>query len=235
MPDPSRLTKLRGEALDRLVYLVGCPRGGTTVIANSFYLSEEVFSFPRMTRFSTNVWRYRKKLPSTLLRQLFKMPRFYREDQILKSLGASDRACLAKRICEAFRSRDIGRLFQLYPTIYALDPDCTKNPARAVCWSDKSNDIYALSDIHRSLPHAKFIFIARDPRATIASMQTQMLTASGASLSGRNAARAMMVSSIYWRNMMQRCLCFASSHPDQCRFVGNVPIDVEVEGRRCPP
>ena len=83
---------LTPEALERLVYLVGSPRGGTTVITRSFYLSERVFACPNPTRFTHRVWRHRNKVDGRLLTEIFKMPTFYHERRALRTLDPAERS-----------------------------------------------------------------------------------------------------------------------------------------------
>ena len=210
---------LTPEALERLVYLVGSPRGGTTVITRSFYLSERVFACPNPTRFTHRVWRHRNKVDGRLLTEIFKMPTFYHEGRALKTLDPAERSRGERRIRDAFESRHLGRMYQLYPFIYSLDPTCEKSAQNAVCWADKANDIYGLFDIARSLPRAKFIFIIRDPRATIASMKSQTVRSQGAQGSSQANIAALVSSCIYWRNMMQNFLRLARRYPDRAMFL----------------
>jgi hypothetical protein len=212
-------TRLTAEALNRFVYLVGPPRGGTTVISRSFYLSERVFSFPHMTRFTSRVWRYRNKLDARLLKRIFGLPNFYQERDNLKSLNDTARKQVRRRIQSALAEKHLGRMYQLYPLVYALDPNCAKDPARALCWSDKSNDVYGLSAIPRYLPEAKFIFMARDPRATIASMQRQTLITQDSAERPAAKLKALVESCFYWRHMMQSCLRLWQRYPRRTRFI----------------
>jgi Domain of unknown function (DUF4112)/Sulfotransferase family len=207
------------DVLDRLVYLVGSPRGGTSIIKNSFFLSDRVFSLPTMTLFTNRVWRYRKRLNRHLLRQSFERPKFYRKDAVLTFLEEPARAHLERRMQDAFAQQHLGRMYQLYPLLYALDPDCHKDARRALCWADKANDVYGLFDIPRYLPKSKFILIARDPRATVASMQRQTLMSRAIPATPQETLAALVESCLYWRHMMQSCLRFSRRHPDRSLFI----------------
>jgi hypothetical protein len=122
-------------------------------------------------------------------------------------------------IWDAFATRHLGKLYQLYPLLYSLDPACEKNGARALCWADKANDVEGLFDLPRYLPQAKFIFITRDPRAAIASMRGQVVkTRQEAGLAGRELT-ALFSGCTYWRNMMQTFLRFARRYPDRSMFI----------------
>jgi hypothetical protein len=210
---------LAPEVLERLIYFVGPTRGGTGIIARSFFLSDPVFSFPKYVQFTKNIWRYRWTIKPQVLHRLFKLPAFYREQEVLELLPLTARRKVQQRIRAAFAARHMGRMYQLYPLIYALDPACEKDLARVRCWADKANDTYSLFAMPRYLPKAKFVFIARDPRAVIASAQRQSLMATGEEESATARFPALVASSIYWRNMMQTLLRFAHRYPDRTMFV----------------
>ncbi len=210
---------LAPDVLERLVYFVGPTRGGTGIIARSFFLIDPVFAFPNYVQFTKNIWRYRYAVKPLLLHRLFKLPAFYREQQALKSLPPPERQKLQRRIRDAFATRHLGRMYQLYPLIYALDQDCPKDTSRVRCWADKANDTFGLFAMPRYLPQAKFVFIARDPRAVVASAQRQSLMASGEEESATARPPALVASCIYWRNMMQTLLRFARRYPDRTMFV----------------
>jgi hypothetical protein len=211
---------LTPEQLERFVYLVGSPRGGTTVIMRAFYLSDRVFPCPNPTHFTHQVWKYRNKVDSRLLRQIFKLPKFYREGRTLKALDPAELLRIRRLTHNAFATRNLGRMYQLYPLLHSLDVACTKEPERALCWADKANDVYGLLDIPRSLPKAKFIFIIRDPRATIASMTGQAArTREKAGLPPGQRLHALIAGALYWRNMMQTFLRFGRRYPDRTLFI----------------
>jgi hypothetical protein len=210
---------LTADALERLVYLVGTPRSGTTVITRSFYLSDRVFACPSPTRFTHRVWRHRNKVDARLLVEIFKMPKFYHERRALRTLAPAERSREERRIRDAFQSKDLGRMYRLYPYVYSRDPACERSAQNAVCWADKANDVYGLFDIARSLPQAKFICIVRDPRATIASMKSQTVRSQGERGSRQANLAALLVSCIYWRNMMQNFLRLARRYPGRTMFL----------------
>ncbi|MGB8276146.1 MAG: sulfotransferase [Alphaproteobacteria bacterium] len=213
------LHTLPREALDRLVYMVGSPRGGTTVIYRAFRLSDRVFDFPGITHFMSHVWKHRNRVHDRLLQQIFKIPDFYHERQILDSLEDAKKLALRRYIRDAFASRDLGRMYQVYPLVYALDPGCAKDPARVRCWVDKANDVYGLFDIPRSMPGARFVFITRDPRGANASMRRQVGAFAGEEDEEEKSHDSLIASCIYWRHMMQTLLRFAARYPDRTRFV----------------
>ena len=226
----TRRTPLTSEQLERFVYLIGSPRGGTTVIMRSFYLSERVFSFPSMTRFTQHIWRHRNKVDRRLLRQIFRLPKFYREGRNLTALEPAESTRIKRQIHDAHATQDLGQMYQLYPLIYSLDPTCAKDPDKALCWADKGNDVYGLFDIPRSMPRAKFIFIIRDPRATVASMKGQVVRSQAEVGLHGGGLNALIASCFYWRHMMQTFLRFNRRHPDRTMFIRYEDFVREPEG-----
>ena len=210
---------LAQDILDRFVYLVGPTRSGTTIITRSYFLIDQVFSFPNPTRFTHHVWLHRKKVDMRLLRQIFKKPSFYSERRVTRSLDEDMKNRVRRRIHDAFNPMNIAKMYQLYPLVYSLDPNCEQDPAKALCWADKANDIYGLFEIAREMPKAKFVFIVRDPRATIASMKGQIVRSrEEIGLKGMKLT-ALISSCIYWRNIMQTFLRLAARYPDRVFFL----------------
>jgi hypothetical protein len=224
VPDPQAATvSARGtispEALERFVYLVGSPRSGTTVITRSFYLSDRVFECPNPTRFTQQVWKHRNKVDARLLMQIFKMPKFMQERGLLKGMEREARAPIARKMHDAFETKHLGRMYQLYPLLHSLDQACAKRPERALCWADKGNDVYGLFAIARYLPQAKFILIVRDPRPTVASMTRQIARSrERIGLDSANLA-SLVASCLYWRNMMQSFLRLDARYPGRAMFL----------------
>jgi hypothetical protein len=209
------------DVLDRLVYIVGSPRSGTTVISNSFYLSPNVLSFPNQTQFTNVIWRYRRKLDAPLLQRLFRLPHFFRglERDVIEQMDEVSRKHLARRVHTAFASKSLADMFRLYPLIYSLSADFPKDRSQLRCWADKAVDIEGLFEIGRSLPKSKLIFITRDPRGTIASMTLQTIMSRGDDNESRQRRTALVRSAIYWRHLMQTFLLFAKRYPGRYMFV----------------
>lgn len=207
------------DVLDRFVYIVGSPRSGTTIMSHSFNKSPNVLSFPSQTQFTNSVWRYRRKLDSRLLRRLFRLPEFFHEREVVKAVDEATRQNLEHRIHDAFATKSLAKMYQLYPLIYSLSADFPKDLSQLRCWTDKAVDINGLFDIARNMPKSKQIFIIRDPRGTIASMTLQTIKTRGDENERRARQSALISSAIYWRNMMQTFLIFAKRYPDRCMFV----------------
>ena len=55
-------------------------------------------------------------------------------------------------------------MWQLYPIVYGLDKENTKDIGSVRCWLDKETNAYGLEKVKRRFKSAKFVFILRDPR-----------------------------------------------------------------------
>ena len=218
------------DVLDRFVYIVGSPRSGTTIMSHSFYMSPNVLSFPSQTQFTNTVWRYRRKLDSRVLRRLFRLPEFFHERAVVKAVDEATRQKLERRIHDAFATKSLAKMYQLYPLIYSLSADFPKDRSQLRCWVDKAVDINGLFDIARDMPKSRQIFIIRDPRGTIASMTLQTIKTRGDENERRARQAALLSSAIYWRNMMQTFLLFAKRYPDRCMFVRYEDFVEDAEG-----
>ena len=214
------LGSLLGEALERFVYVVGMARGGTSVIRDAMGIHENILMLPGMTHFMNQVWRYRNKVHDRLLRQIFQLPECYREAAVLRDLDKEKSRALQVYIQEAFNSRDLKRMWQLYPVVYALDRENNKkSPGEITWWGDKANDFYGVEKVHRSFPMGKFIFVVRDPRGVAASMAKRAAVKKTVSYDATIEEDELIRASISWRNMTQRMLRFAARYRGRALLV----------------
>lgn len=214
-----KLGSLSQDALDRFIYLVGSARGGTTVLRNSMGIHDHILMLPGMTHFMNQVWRYRKKVHSRLLNQIFRMPPFYREKEVIRDLGGERGVELQRYISRAIASGNLRRMWQVYPLVYGLDAENSKRAGEIICWGDKSNDFYRLNDVERGFPKGKFVFLLRDPRGAVSSLARRAYQkethVKGASVDDGKLVEA----SIHWRGLMQKMARFAGKHPDKTLMI----------------
>ena len=205
-------------ALQRLVYLVGPVRGGTTLMQMVMNLDPRALVLPKVTHFMQNVWPYRRKVHERLLRQIIRLGPTWDQKAIDERLNREQRAEFARIVNEAFASRDLASLYKLLPTAYALSPQFMKQPANIVCWQDKSNDWRHFGAIARAFPQSRFIFLIRDPRSVVLSGAGRMALKAGETMPSLKPANIVAMS-LYWRLLAQRCLDFAHRHPERSRLV----------------
>ncbi len=205
-------------ALDRLVYLVGPVRGGTTIIHRAMNVHPKAMVLPQLTHFMQHVWRYRRQIHERLLRELLRMPEWWEERAIHKRLGDEGYAQYLRIVNRAFARRDLAEMYKLYPIAYALTPAFDKNPADIVCWHDKHNDWRHLGTLARAFPSAKFLFIARDPRSVALSAALRTATMAGEITKYPNRGDLIGMA-LYWRFLLQRCLAMTERYPERCMVV----------------
>jgi hypothetical protein len=206
------------EALNRFVYLVGSARGGTSVLQEAFGVHDELLVLPGPSHLMNQVWRYRNKIHDRLFRQVFRLPSYYREEQIVQSLGPEKGSQLKRYIDQALITRDLRLMYQLYPLVYSLDKECGKDPQRLKGWVDKANDVHGLEAIPKAFPESRFVFIVRDPRGAVASLakrSTYKATYAQGAIDFHYVASAC----IHWRYMMHRAMRFAAKYPHRSMLV----------------
>ncbi len=205
-------------ALDRLVYLVGPVRGGTSILHRAMNIHPCALVPPTLSNFMPHVWRYRNKVHDRLLRGIMRMPEWWNEYAIRQRLGQEQFAFYLRTVNSALSERDLASMYKLYPITFALNPEFKKDPKAIVCWHDKQNDWRYLNTIARAFPHGKFIFVARDPRSVALSAGVRAAVKSGEIV--RNPRRGDLVGiALYWRFLLQRCLDVAGRYPDRCLLI----------------
>lgn len=193
-------------ALERLIYIVGSARGGTSVFMDAMDAHDRILMLPGMTHFLNQVWRYRKRVHQRLLRQIFRLPSFFRVERVVKNMPQDRTVELYRYIDRVLLSADLRLMWQLYPLIYALDPDNQKNPKRVLAWGDKANDVFGLDDAAKAFPEGKFILLFRDPRSVSLSQARRVHLMETRERSRTADELKLIEASISWRNMAQRML-----------------------------
>lgn len=194
---------------DRLIYVVGAARGGTTLIKNLIGLHPGVISFDGPTHFLNHVWRHRKRLMDRLWRSVFWMPFASLRPEMRRRLDPERVRAFEREVNRALSSGSLHRIYRCYPQIVAVSPESGIEPGSTVAWLDKGNDLWGLDDLAGAFPHARFVAVLRDPRASIASL-------AGRLAGGREGAvqapqpQDVVASAIYWCNLTQQQLRFAA-------------------------
>lgn len=217
--DLDELGSLSEGALDHFIYIVGSARGGTSVLLDAIGVHDEILALPGMTHFMNQVWRYRKKVHMRLLRQIFRLPGFYDEVGVVKSLEEAKGRKLRRYIDEAMDSRDLKKMWQIYPVVYGLDKRNQKSPIEIRGWADKANDFYGVSRVARAFPEQKFVFIVRDPRGAVSSLAKRMAVKVEHTFEVEIDNAKVIETAISWRRMTQRLLRFRKVYPERCVLI----------------
>ncbi|HET6491530.1 MAG TPA: sulfotransferase, partial [Burkholderiales bacterium] len=205
-------------ALDRLVYLVGPARGGTSIIHAAMNVHPRALVLPGITYFIQHLWRYRNSVHERLLREIMRLPNFWSEKALKARLDPERYAAFVRLVNRALAQRDFNAMFQLYPIVYALLGESGKDLARVACWHDKHNDWRGIGIIAKQMPAAKFIFVVRDPRSVALSNAIRADLKEG-ELLDYPSRQNLIESTLYWRLLVQKCLSFKARHPERAVVV----------------
>ncbi len=207
----SQLGSMESDSVDRLAYLVGSARGGTSLALHLMGGHPNMCSFIGPSHFYNQIWACQNAVPVRVLQTLFWAGLSTFKGHFSASLSEDQRNALNRLYARAFSSKSMRDLYDLYPLFRAIDPS-VQHPADGYkAWFDKSNDANGLDDIAAAYPEARFLFVFRDPRGAVPTLTTraamQKVEADKLALGG------VVAQSIYWRNLTQQCLRFASRHP----------------------
>jgi hypothetical protein len=200
--------------LERLIYIVGSARGGSSITQAIIGLHENVIAMSGPSSFLNHVWRYRNVLHDRLWRQLLWTPGYLRRAQVRDSLPEERKQAFIKLINRAAAEKDLHDLYQLYPLVKALDPDEKRDPRTFLAWLDKGNDFWGVDQLCRAFPEGRFVFVVRDPRGAVASLAKRT-----ADLRPDTELKVepvdVIVSAVYWSNLVRQQLRFARRHRGQ--------------------
>ncbi|MBM3516712.1 MAG: sulfotransferase [Alphaproteobacteria bacterium] len=203
------------EALDRLVYLVGPARGGTSIINKCLGLHPRALGLPSLTYFVNRAWRYRHRVDERTWLHLYRNP----ISSVLSTLDPDGARTFGRLVATAFRRKRFAELYRLYPMVYALRPEADRDPAALRCWHDKSNNWRGLWTIKRALPAARFVFVTRDPRAVALSHAGRVNRRRRADPDAPIDHAEIIRACLYWRMMMLMLIWFAHRHRDAVIWV----------------
>ena len=207
------------EALDHLIYIIGTARGGTSVLFDALGVHDDILALPGMTHYMNQVWRYRNTVHMRLLRQIFRLPGFYDEEGVVRGLDTAAGRELKRFIDDALDSRDLKRMWQVYPVVYALDKRNTKKAGDIRAWADKANDFYGVDKVAQAFPHGKFVFIVRDPRGAVASLAKRMAVKEEHTFEAAIDDGKVIEAAVSWRRMTQQILRFRKAYPERSILV----------------
>jgi len=214
-----RRGSLSPEALGHLIYIIGSARGGTSVLFDALGVHDEILALPGMTHYMNQVWRYRNTVHMRLLRQIFRLPGFYDEDGVVRGLNTAAGRELKRFIDDALDSRDLGRMWQVYPVVYALDKRNKKKAKDIRAWADKANDFYGVDRVAQAFPQGKFVFIVRDPRGAVSSLAKRMAVKAEHTFEATIDDGKVIEAAVSWRRMTQQILRFRKAYPERSILV----------------
>ena len=220
-PDLSSLPTLSPEALERLVYLVGPARGGTSIINEAIGIHPDILGLPNMSHFVNNVWNHRTKVNARVFQAIFRLPGYFDLPQLLETLAVERAATLKRHVVRTLnaKKKNFRQLYQLYPLLYAMTARNHKDPSHIVCWHDKSNDWRNIRPVARHFPEARFIFVTRDPRGSTVSYADRMTKKTVRDVTAGRDIDDVIDGVVYWRIMMEQFRAFARRRPGRSLLV----------------
>lgn len=209
-----RFDGVRRDVLERIVYMVGPTRSGTSIINNAIGIHPRHLVGAPVSYFLDKVWAYAGRDTPEALRRRYEGISNYRGEAALQALDSEAREALERYVGESFERPDLARMFQLLPLFVLVSGGHGKQTDQLQCWQTKSGNWRGLDKVRRAFPHGRFVFLIRDPRGSILS---------GARHASKRApegdGRSLLVAEIidfalYWRTTVDVCLRFARRYPD---------------------
>ena len=204
------------EALERICYLVGPARGGTSVVHLSMAAHPRALVLPGVSHFADLIWPERRHVSRRAFQILFNSPQYFHRGEILDALPQLQSDALRKHFVRVMCQGTMREIYQLYPLFLALTPQNDKRDI--VCWHDKNNNWRTVAPVHRHFPQARFIFLTRDPRAVVLSQGRRAVKKAGASDTSPGPDE-VVEAALYWRLMMGKFLSYRQRHPDKAILV----------------
>jgi hypothetical protein len=197
--------------LNRLVYVVGPARSGTTMLHRMMKFHPNLLSVGKTVNFYSYFWRYHRRIDRRMLNLIFHSYEWFRWSSIRDRFGAEFTDILRKQIDNGIRNEDLRSLFSAYPIAYAASGESQKNEDKIRAWEIKSNDDECWDDIIREFPLAKFVIIIRDPRSTVYSQIKRIDSV----VSGeKNKIQKLCQTCLYWNYFASKAYKFERLHPD---------------------
>ncbi len=145
--------------LNKLIYISGSPRGGSTIFFDLFSKHDSLYKIPGMTHFYSNIVRHNKCLSTRLLRLVYKIPLWHDVELI------SNNDKVFNYIESSLKKKNLKNLYQGYVLSSSLYKGDYNNISKYKYWVDKANDWRGLFWVEKNFPSAIFIFTIMDPRS----------------------------------------------------------------------
>ncbi len=205
----------RDDLLERLVYIVGPARGGTSVLNRTLGAHPRHLFTTNVSYVLERVWRVAGRVPAAELRRRFEALPSNPCRAVLERLPAARRVPLEQALAAAFAAPRLDRLFQLVPLVTLLAASHGKEVGDLACWQAKSNNWRGLEALRKVFPKAVFVLVFRDPRSAALSggLRASRKRHGGAG-DGRIDLAELVDYCLYWRTMTLMCLRFQRRHPE---------------------
>jgi len=213
---PDRLRKhglpvLSESTLERLIYVAGPARGGTSIVSKALGQHPQIMGIWDDYHFVDQVWPYRHKVHDRLWRILVLLPQFCDLDALATRLDVDQHQLLVGYVNQVIQEKQYKSLFSLYPLLYAAHFSESANPDTFTSWLVKDNTWRDIGSISEQFPKSRFVFVLRDPRSSVLSMARRATR----SCSTKFSMGDLVQGALYWMTLTEKCLEFAHRYPER--------------------
>lgn len=203
------------DVLDRLVWIVGSARGGTTVTGRALGSHPKHMFVNKITYFMEDVWSRHDKLSAEEVRKRVESTKYFDLERARANLPSSERILLNNHVDACFKSRNIVDIFKLFPLLRMIAEREGDAWPDYSCWQMKTNNWRGLNLIRDGFPDARFVFVLRDPRSNILSLSKRLALSAREDGGNRAGPSQIVEGALYWRTMASVMLAFHERHPDR--------------------
>jgi hypothetical protein len=217
-PDQLRehgLPMLSGSTLERLIYVAGPARGGTSIVSKALGQHPQIMGIWDDYHFVDQVWPYRHKVHDRLWRILVLLPQFCDLDAVATRLDADQHRLLVEYVNQVIQDKQYKSLFSLYPLLYAAHFSESTDPNTFTSWLVKDNTWRDLDTISQQFPQSRFVFVLRDPRSSVLSIARRAANRDLSTCSAQLSMGDIVQGSLYWMTLTEKCLQIARRHPER--------------------
>ena len=198
--------------LNKLIYISGSPRGGSTVFFDLFSKNKSLHKIPGMTHFYNNIVRHSKSISPRLLKLVYKIPLWHDVETISKNSEVSS------FINSSFKNKRLDDLYKCYVLSSLLYSGDYKDISKFKYWVDKTNDWRGLFWVNKNFPLAIFLFIIRDPRSVCFSIVNRGMEARAKKDQKNKYLKLYIKSAVTLNHLYCRFLFFGSLHNNKSFF-----------------
>lgn len=207
MPD-SKNHKL----LNKLIYVSGSPRGGSTVFFDLFAKNKSLHKIPGMTHFYNNIVRHYKVISPRLLKLIYKIPLWHNVEAISENIEVSN------FINSSLKHKKLDDLYKGYVLSSLVYSGDYKNISKYKYWVDKTNDWRGLFWVKKNFPLAHFLFVIRDPRSVCYSIVNREISRKKNKIQKKMQVKSYIKAAVTLNHLYSRFVFFGSINYKSSHF-----------------
>jgi hypothetical protein len=149
---------------ERLIYVVGNARGGSTFTNSAVGIHPKILCVEWNDITFAEIWPHIGKLNETELREKLLRPKHYREPVAAENIGEANLRRWQAHVQSVCQSRDLRSLFCLQGLLFWIMQGAPRLEDCAA-WCVKTNTWEGVDTLKQAMPRTRIIFVERDPRA----------------------------------------------------------------------